>query len=249
MNKEERLALKKAEYEGSVFKTKYEDSVVVLEYISSLEVKVRITSTDEVRSVSAYQIREGLIKTIRKASLKDKTTQELRRRARHKHRGMFERCCSKDSALKYPTYKDCTISENFKDFNFFNMWCLNQTGFENYNWHLDKDILVKGNRVYSEATCCFVPEEINLMFVTHKPQRGVLPIDVTYCKPFNLYQARLRKNNKTVDLGFYCTPEEAFQTYKLEKEKHIKDVANKWKDQIDSKVYDALMSWEINIED
>ena len=33
MNKQERLALKKVEYEGRVFKTKYEDSVVVLEYI------------------------------------------------------------------------------------------------------------------------------------------------------------------------------------------------------------------------
>lgn len=249
MNKEEILALKKVEYEGKVFKTKYEDSVIVLEYISSLKVKVKITSTGEVRSVSAYQIREGLIKTIRTAPLKDETAQELRRRARHKHRGMFDRCCSKDSALKYPTYKDCTISENFKDINFFHIWCLSQIGFENNNWHLDKDILVKGNRVYSEDTCCFVPEEINLMLVTHKSHRGVLPIGVAYCKPFNLYQARLRKNNKTVDLGFYCTPEEAFQTYKLEKEKHIKEVANKWKDKIDIRVYEALMNWEINIDD
>ena len=249
MNKEERLALKKAEYEGSVFETKYDDSVVVLEYKTSHEVLVKIRSNGEVRSVSAFQIREGSIKTKTRLILKDETAQKLRRRARYKHRSMFERCSSKDSAIKYPTYSDCTISENFKDINFFHQWCLEQVGFVNDNWHLDKDILIKGNRVYSEYTCCFVPEEINLMFVTHKSNRGALPIGVSYCKPFNLYQSRLRKNNKTVDLGFYCTPEEAFQAYKDAKESHIKGVANKWKDQIDIKVYEALIKYEVEITD
>jgi hypothetical protein len=37
--------------------------------------------------------------------------------------------------------------------------------------------------------------------------------------------------------------------YKREKEKYIKEIAEKWKDKIDLRVYDALMSWEINIED
>ena len=252
MKREEQLALKKAEYEGKTFKTKHNDSVVVLEYISSVKIKVKLCSSGEVKLASAYQIRNGLITNITttpRVFLTDDVSKTLRKRARHKHRGMFDRCSSKDSATNYPTYVDCTISEGFKDLNFFYEWCLEQVGFANNKWHLDKDILVKGNREYGDQTCCFVPEEINLMFVTQKSNRGVLPIGVSYCKPFNLYQAKVRKNNKTVDLGFYCTPEEAFYAYKQAKEDYIKEVANKWKDQIDTRVYEALMNWTIEITD
>lgn len=45
------------------------------------------------------------------------------------------------------------------------------------------------------------------------------------------------------------TPEEAFAVYKREKEKYIKEVANKWKDQIDPRVYESLMNWTIEITD
>ena len=50
-------------------------------------------------------------------------------------------------------------------------------------------------------------------------------------------------------LGYYSTTEEAFQAYKETKEAYIKEVANKWKDQIDSRVYEALMNWSIEITD
>lgn len=33
--------------------------------------------------------------------------------------------------------------------------------------------------------------------------------------------------------------------YKQAKEAYIKEVANKWKDQIDPRVYEALMIWEV----
>lgn len=50
-------------------------------------------------------------------------------------------------------------------------------------------------------------------------------------------------------LGNYATAEEAFYAYKEAKESYIKEVANKWKDQIDPKVYNALMNWEVEITD
>ena len=37
--------------------------------------------------------------------------------------------------------------------------------------------------------------------------------------------------------------------YKLEKEKYIKEVADKWKDNIDIMVYEALMNYEVSIYD
>ena len=50
-------------------------------------------------------------------------------------------------------------------------------------------------------------------------------------------------------LGGFDTPEEAFLAYKQAKEAYIKEVANKWKGQIDPKVYEALMNWNVEITD
>ena len=50
-------------------------------------------------------------------------------------------------------------------------------------------------------------------------------------------------------VGTYDTPEEAFYAYKPVKEAHIKSLAEKWKDQIDPRVYEALMNWTIEITD
>ena len=58
---------------------------------------------------------------------------------------------------------------------------------------------------------------------------------------------RATLNNK--HLGHFNTADQAFQAYKEAKEAYIKEVANKWKNQIDPRVYDALMKWEINIDD
>lgn len=81
-------------------------------------------------------------------------------------KSMLERSYSKKSHLKRPTYKDVTVCAEWHNFQVFAAW------FEdNYNpetmqgWHLDKDILIKGNKIYSSETCCFVPGEVNRCFV------------------------------------------------------------------------------------
>ena len=47
--------------------------------------------------------------------------------------------------------------------------------FPSHDIVLDKDILVKGNKKYSEDTCCFVPVELNNLFTLNKAKRGELP--------------------------------------------------------------------------
>ena len=50
-------------------------------------------------------------------------------------------------------------------------------------------------------------------------------------------------------LGVFETEMEAFYAYKEAKEAYIKELANKWKDQIDPRAYDALMDYQIEITD
>lgn len=54
---------------------------------------------------------------------------------------------------------------------------------------------------------------------------------------------------KRVKLKYWNTPEEAFAEYKTIKEKIIKEYAERYRGQIDEKVYNAMMEWQIEITD
>ena len=167
---------------------------------------------------------------------------------------MLQRCHNSKIHKQKPTYSGCAISDNFKSLTYFLDWAKQQVGHnsrdgEGRKFNLDKDILIKGNKVYSEDTCCFVPMEINVLFGSSRATRGANPIGVYYDKVRENYQAYVRVNGKKCALGRYTTSEEAFYAYKKAKEAHIKDVANKWKEQIDIRVYNALMNWTIEITD
>ena len=118
---------------------------------------------------------------------------------------------------------------------------------------LDKDILHKGNKIYSSNTCIFVPNRINVLFTNCKKTRGNYPIGVTK-NDNNRFRARcniLDDNNKikSVHLGYFGTPEEAFNAYKIFKENYIKEVADEYKDKIPNKLYEAMYNWRVDITD
>lgn len=74
-----------------------------------------------------------------------------------------------------------------------------------------------------------------------------MPIGITYYR--NKFQAQITRNNELVYLGAFATLEEAFQVYKTAKEAHIKEVANRWKDKIDTRVYEAMYNYQVEIID
>jgi hypothetical protein len=164
-------------------------------------------------------------------------------------KGILERCYDEKYHSKQPTYKDCCVSEDFKYYPYFKGWCNKQIGFDQEGWHLDKDILVKGNKAYSEDTCCFVPSAINNLFVKSNSSRGDLPIGVSFDKDSQKYRPHLSMNGKVSHLKRVDTVEEAFSMYKHIKEGHIKDIAEKYKGQIDKRVYQALLNYKVEITD
>lgn len=164
---------------------------------------------------------------------------------------MLLRCTNK-VLLKFPTYEGVTCSENFKSYTFFYEWCNQQKGFGNIDekgksWHLDKDILLCGNRIYSEDTCVFVPARINTLLIRRDKARGEHPIGVYW----NKRSCRFRATCNVVgvkNLGEFGTAQEAYLAYKVYKEMIIKQVANKYKDQLDARAYEALMNYEVRDE-
>ena len=151
---------------------------------------------------------------------------------------------------KTPTYEGCEVSDNFKSYEYFYEWCHKQIGFDNEGWQLDKDLLIKGNKVYSEDSCVFVPKDINLLLTKRTASRGKHPIGVSWYSKSKTFIAQVNKNKgKPENLGYFKTEIEAFKAYKIAKESFIKELANKWKSQIDERAYEALMNYTVDITD
>lgn len=159
---------------------------------------------------------------------------------------MIRRCYSENIHKKFPTYKDCTVSDNFKNFQFFAEWCQYQKGFSEVGWELDKDLLVVGNKTYSEELCIFIPKELNLLLKNGRSNRGDYPVGVVYHKASKSYVAQCGINGKRLHLGCFSTPELAFKAYENCKVSHIKQKAEEWKDRIDYRLYLSLTN--INIK-
>lgn len=163
---------------------------------------------------------------------------------------MLRRCYSDKYKKQFPTYKTCIACDEWLNFQNFAEW-YNQNFYtvKNENMHLDKDILVKGNKIYSPETCIFVPSRINKLFIKGDNFRGKYPIGVTYKSDINKFIARCNTLDKRKNLGVFSTEEEAFNKYKTFKEKYIKQVADEYKDYIPDKLYKALYKYEVSIAD
>lgn len=168
---------------------------------------------------------------------------------------MLKRCYDKKYQKKQPTYIGCSACEEWHNFQNFAKWYEeNYYDIDDEIMCLDKDILIKGNKIYSPETCVFVPKIINSLFTKRQNKRGLLPIGVTYYKNNKKYRAQCCHLEKGKDryLGLYNTPEEAFEVYKKEKERYIKQVADEYKSkyhQFPQKLYNAMYNYQVEITD
>lgn len=158
---------------------------------------------------------------------------------------ILERCYCRKYQESKPTYSGCKVSDNFKNYSYFYEWAVEQIGYGLTGWELDKDIICKGNKLYSEETCAFVPSAINVFFTTRGSLRGEQPIGVFFHKTKNRFIAQCSLNGRSKHLGHFKTAQEAYQVYKDYKEQLCKDLANQWKLQIDPRVYEAMMTWTV----
>lgn len=156
---------------------------------------------------------------------------------------LLNRCYSLSFQRGNPTYVGCSASENFRNFSYFHEWCQNQIGFGQLGFQLDKDLLLKGNKVYSETTCLFLPKDLNTLLNLRKAARGDLPIGVS--RHGGKFKASCKGNFPSRHVGIFSTPDEASQAYKQAKETYIKAQAEKWKAHIDPRAFATLMAYRV----
>lgn len=161
-------------------------------------------------------------------------------------KSMISRCYDAKVQIKQPTYIGCSVCEEWKYFSIFKIW-YDSNHIEGF--HLDKDILVKGNKMYSPDTCRFVPPHINTL-LKEQCSRGNMPVGVAELKP--------NSNQRRVNIAYqaYCTNgcgirisktfktiEEAKLWYSETKKKTVKERAIKafLDNQIKTDIYLALI--------
>ena len=160
-----------------------------------------------------------------------------------------------DEKFSKGSYIGCGISEYFKVFSNFHLWCQSQTGFNRVDdsgrsWQLDKDILAEGNKLYSENVCVFVPYEINMFLVSRTALRGKYPQGVCFHSVSKRYVAQigsLDNKGQPITLGAFKTVAEAFNCYKQVKEARAKELANKWKGRVDDRVISVLLKYTVPV--
>lgn len=88
---------------------------------------------------------------------------------------MLNRCCSGKLHKRESTYINCKVCDEWLNFQNFSEWFKNNYyEVEGQRMELDKDILNKGNKIYSPNTCIFVPHNINNLFTKMIKLEGII---------------------------------------------------------------------------
>lgn len=142
----------------------------------------------------------------------------------------------------YPAYFDkCEVCKEWHNYQVFANWYKENEYECDGRLHIDKDILNPNCNLYSPENCILVPQRINMLFMNRENDKG-LPNGIEKCA--SGYSAKYN----TKELGTYKTLEEAFNVYANYKEKIIKQVADEYKNIIPQKVYNALISYKVDIK-
>ena len=160
-----------------------------------------------------------------------------------KWKSMLERVYSQKFKEKYPSYRECSVCEEWVTFSNFKAW-MQQQDWEGK--HLDKDILYPGNKLYSTDTCVFVDPKVNIFLVDRQRGRGKYMIGVCWHVLENKFQAQcqgLSKKNKF--LGYFDTELEAHKAWLACKLELAKQLAA---EQTDPRVAKALIERYENYE-
>ena len=253
---------------GEIFYNKFGSKMIIIEYRNNRDIDVYFPQYDWIaRNKQYYNFKKGEIKCPYekiyygvgyigegKFKIHDKNGKITKCYNTWYH--MLERCYDPKFHEKNPTYKGCKVYDELLNFQNFGSWFDdNYYEIDGERMCLDKDILNKGNKIYSPNTCIFVPHNINSLFIKSDKIRGDYSIGVSYHKQTEKFIAQCsvydyeENKNKNKNLGLYSTPEEAFNVYKEFKENYIKEVAEYYKDKIPSKLYNAMYNYQVEITD
>lgn len=144
---------------------------------------------------------------------------------------MLERCYSKKSLEKRPTYVGCTVCNEWLRFSVFREWMLTQAhrSADGKIFCLDKDLIGTG-KLYSPETCCFITSQLNTFFNDSGTIRGEYLIGVSWDKARKKFTAKINVNGVTDNIGRFKTEIEAHEAWVFKKLELAEEYASKQTD-------------------
>ena len=157
-----------------------------------------------------------------------------------KWRNMLERCYHLNNYNSRPSYEGCTVDEKWHNFQNFAEWYVKQIGHDK-GWHVDKDLLIKGNKVYSENTCILLPIELNTMLTEpiKKYNKDKLPKGYRY-SPNGSIRASLNLSDRKMYSKTFTNLDEAIKWRNNEMEKYIEDKLIKYAGLLEPSILELL---------
>jgi hypothetical protein len=158
---------------------------------------------------------------------------------------MIRRCYPPQNQIRNYTYIGCTVCDEWLVFSNFKKW-----HDENYRegFHLDKDILIEDNKVYSPDTCVFVPQYLNSLLTDSRKARGECPVGVsramTHRQKTPTYTAQCSNGFGKQIYKTVKTIEEAKQWYSITKTRIVAEQVQRALSEgaIDQRVAKALLA-------
>lgn len=244
------------EYIGKVFKSNAFGDCTVIEYIDTNNVVVKFADTGHETKVSAGNLRSGLVRDLLQPNVAGVGFMGVGKYfCRHKGRGgsrtdeyaywesMMKRVYNPQTESYARPYRDCSVSEVWHNFQNFAEWCQGQEGFSKNGFQLDKDLLVKGNKVYGPDTCCFLPGHANCAMtgMKHFNTSGYTGVE----KNEYGFSAAITMCSVGVSIGTFDSAEKASFMYKSIKEAYVRSLAQVYKDSISERAYSAMSVWSV----
>lgn len=155
--------------------------------------------------------------------------------------GMMARCYLRREGYNTKYFREVEVCENWKDFQNFGDWYEGVPQFNLSGWELDKDILSFCAGVYSPESCCVVPKYINNLFRFNAHERSKYGIGVRKNQRGSKYYCELSYKGKTKRQSGFFNPKEAEECYIQHKLKIVKEAAQEYKKDLDTRVYDHIM--------
>lgn len=254
IREEDSIKLNPSVKNGDVFTMNCGSTCKVIEYINSSKIRIEVNEPVKYEDIvgmgnlKSGSIRNRYVPSLEGVGYLGTSNIPATSPIYKSWAGMLKRCYNEKEQHKIVTYRDCYVDQEWFDLGNFAEWFKSQKYQD--KWHLDKDLLKRGNKYYCKEYCVFLPREINTFMTNRKNYRGDWPLGVTYHPRINKWQATCSTNSqKSGYIGVYSSPEEAFYAYKEVKEMYAKALAEKWKGVIDDRAIVALQNYTVSIDD
>ena len=152
---------------------------------------------------------------------------------------MIQRCYDGITHKLKPYYAQCTVCIEWQNFSNFRVW-FKENAMGDRKVDLDKDIMIKGNTVYSQETCALVTHFTNTIF----EERG-LDTNIVLNNSTQKYDVTMIVLGKNENVGSFDTKEDGKKAYIDYKQDYIRKHAKNCKGKVPNKTYEAMMNWKV----